>query len=211
MFKMTEVEFKDKLQEYINRNNFWTDRTITQLGYSVNLFTTIGVAFLGYIINIRGKFPHLSFSSESEFSFILTVFYIGVFLTLLSIIFGFKAILSRLFDFRITRHLALTRKRYLLRNKKDVLNVNRTFGLLNSKIIDVSKEKTYPIFKKNFLGKTEFINESDFEEKRVIDKFNLLRKESKILGNYTWKCHRLQVAFFLFGIVAYGFITVLDY
>ena len=205
---MTDTEFKDKLQEYINRNNFWTDKTITQLGYSINLFTTIGIAFLGYIITNRDKFPHLSFSRESEFSWILTLFLIGTFSIIMSIGFGFKAILSRLFDFRISRHLALTRKRFLTKNRKKALSENRVVGLIDSKIIDVTNERNCPIFWKHILGKTEFVTESDFKESRVIEKYEKLRKESKILGNMTWKYHRFQIGLFFLGIVISG-LTIL--
>lgn len=205
---MTETEFKDKLQEYINRNNFWTDKTITQLGYSINLFTTIGIALLGYIITHRDEFPHLSFSCDAEFSWILTLFLIGTISTVFSIGFGFASILSRLFDFRITRHLALTRKRFLTKNKEKALSENRDLGLIDSKIIDISNERNYPVFKKNILGKSEFITENDFKESRVIDKFEKLRKESNILGDLTWKYHRYQIGLFFLGILTYG-LTIL--
>ncbi len=208
MQKMTESEFKEKLDEYINRSNNWTDKTITQLGYSINLFTTIGIAFLGYIITHRDKFPHLSFSCDAEFSWILTLFLIGTISTVFSIGFGFASILSRLFDFRITRHLALTRKRFLVKNKEKAFNENRVLGLIDSRIIDISNERNYPIFKKHIFGKPEFITENDFKELRVIDKFEKLRKESKILGNLTWKCHKYQIGLFFLGVLAYG-LTIL--
>ena len=205
---MKDNEFKEKLQEYISRNNFWTEKTITQLGYSINLFTTVGIAFLGYIIANRDKFPHLSFSCEAEFNCTLTLFIIASISIIVSIGFGFVAILSRLFDFRITRHLALTRKRFLTRNKKKALEENRDEGLIDSKIIDISNERYCPILRKHILGKTEFITESDFKESRVIKKFEKLRKESKILGNATWKYHRYQIGLFFLGIIIYG-LTIL--
>ena len=208
MEEMTESEYKEKLQEYISRNNLWTDRTITQLGYSINLFTTIGVAFLGYIITHRDKFPHLSFSCDSEFSWILSFFIIGTISTVSSIGLGFASVLSRLLDFRITRHLALTRKRFLTKNKEKALNENRNMGLIDSKIIDISNERSYPVFNKHILGKTDFISEDDFKESKVIAKFEKLRKESKILGRTIWKYHRYQIGLLFLGVITYG-LTVL--
>lgn len=190
MGKMTKFEYKEKLQEYICRNNLWTDRTITQLGYSINLFTTIGIAFLGYIITHRDKFPHLSISCDSEFSWILSFFVFATIMIVVSIGFGFTSVMSRLLDFRITRHLALSRKRFLVRNKEKAINEDRKIGLIDSNIIDISNERSYPVFKKHILGKTDFISEYDFKESKVIDKFEKLRKESKILGRMTWKYHR---------------------
>ncbi len=208
MEKMTEIEFKEKLQEYISRNNLWTDKTITQLGYSINLFTTVGIALLGYIITNRAKFPHLSFSFEAEFNGIMTLYILTTISILTSIGCGFVAILCRLFDFRITRHLALSRRRYLIRNKKKALDENRDEGLIDSIIIDISNERHFPIFRKHILSKTNFISETDFKESTVIEKFEKLRKESKILGNITWKYHRFQIGFFFLGTILYG-LTIL--
>lgn len=207
MEKMTESEYQDKLQEYISRNNLWTDRTITQLGHSINLFTTISVALLGYIITHRDKFPNLSFSCDSEFSWILSFFIIGTLSTVSSIGLGFASVLSRLLDFRITRHLALTRKRFLTKNKEKALE-KRIFGLIDSQIIDISNERSYPVFKKHILGKTDFISEDDFKESKVNAKFEKLRKESKILGRSTWKYHRFQIGLLFLGVISYG-LTVL--
>lgn len=205
---MEENEFSDKLQEYTDRNHFWTSQAILQLGYSINLLTTIGIAFLSYMITSKEKFPSISFSCSSEFSWFLTLYIIGMLLTIMSIGYGFKAVISRMLDFRITRHLALTRKRFLTRNKKEVLEENRSAGLIDSKIIDISNERTWPVLWKNMRGETEFINEDDFRESRVKEKFENLRKEAKILGNLTWKSHRCQIYLLFFGIVAYG-LTVL--
>lgn len=205
MRKMTENEFKDKLDEYSERNKFWTEKTINQLGYSINLFTTIGIAFLGFLVVNRNKFPHLVMKCSSVFSMTLTLYLIATLLIFSSIGLGFISILCRLFDFRITRHLALTRKRFLSRNKEKVLNYDRKEGLIDSKIIDISNEKYCKIFKKYLRGKTEFINECDFIDSTVIVKFEKLRKESKILGDLTWKTHRYQILSFLTGILLYGF------
>jgi|ERR1035437_3378324 hypothetical protein len=205
MGKMTEEEFKDKLSEYISRNDFWTEKTINQLGYSVNLFTTVGIALLGYLVTNRDKFPHLYISCDAEFNGILALYMISAITIIVSIGFGFASILSRLFDFRITRHLALSRKRFLSRNKEKALNNNSSEALIDSKIIDISNEKYCPIFKKYLLGKAEFINETDFEESNVIEKFEELRKESKILGNLTWKFHGYQICLFFLTVIIYAF------
>lgn len=208
MENMEKSEYSEKLQEYIDRNNLFTDRAITQLGYSINLFTTIGITMLGFIINQRDKFPHLSFNCDSEFSLMLLFFVVGTISTIISIGFGFASVLSRLVDFRITRHLALTRKRFLTKNKEEVLNKNRALGLIPSKIIDISNERSYPIFKKHVLGNSDFILEDDFTESKVISKFEKLRKESKILGKVTWKYHSLQIGLLFLGALTYG-LTVL--
>lgn len=205
---MTGEEYKEKLTEYINRNNFWTEKTVNQLGYSINLFTTVGIALLGYLVTNRNKFPKLEVSCEAEFNLILTIYITTIISIILSIGYGFKSILCRLFDFRVTRHLALSRKRYLSRNKDNSINKNRSKGLIDSKTIDISELKHFPVFWKHLFGKIDFINESDFSNDNIVQKFDKLRKESKILGNTTWKCHRWQIALFLFAVVTYG-LTIL--
>ncbi|MBL7970137.1 MAG: hypothetical protein JNL03_01345 [Prolixibacteraceae bacterium] len=194
---MEKEELNEKLMEYINRNNFWTDKTINQLGYSINLFTTVGIGFLGYLVTNRDKFPPLEFISGGDINCLLITYFTATFLIFFSIIIGFASVLSRLFDFRITRHISLTRKRFLSRTKSRK-------GLINSPIIDISKEKYCRSFWKNVFGKIEFIDESDFKNNKVPDKIEQLRKESKILGALTWEMHRCQIALFIIGTFLYG-------
>ncbi len=47
--QLTQDELNYKLTEYNNSVKFWTNN---QLGYSINLFTTIGISFLSYIVSI---------------------------------------------------------------------------------------------------------------------------------------------------------------
>lgn len=194
---MGKEELKEKLKEYNSRNSYWTDKTINQLGYSINLFTTVGIGFLGYLVTNRDKFPPLEFISGGDINCLLITYFSAIFLIFSSIIIGFASVLCRLFDFRITRHISLTRKQFLSRKKSRE-------GLINSPIIDISKEKYCKSFLKNVFGKIEFIDEDDFKNDQIIQKFENLRKESKILGALTWKMHSCQIALFIVGILLYG-------
>ncbi|TKG87344.1 hypothetical protein EYV94_28385 [Puteibacter caeruleilacunae] len=208
MEKMTTEEFNNKHLEYTNRNTFWTDKTISQLGYSINLFTTIGIAVFGYIVTNRNDFPKMSFSLNSEFNLILTVYILAVMLIICSIVFGFISILCRLFDFRITRHLALTRKRFLSKNKEKALKENREKALILIDFVDIANEKELDILKKHIFGNNTFISEGDLASDKINEKFQQLKKESKILGNLTWKLHRFQIGLFLLCVFFYG-LTIL--
>ncbi len=194
---MEKEELKEKLKEYDSRNSYWTDKTINQLGYSINLFTTVGIAFLGYLVTNRDKFPPLEFGSAGDINCLLITYLSTIFFIFSSIIIGFASVLSRLFDFRITRHISLTRKRFLSRKKSRE-------GLINSSIIDISKEKYCRSLWKSVFGKIEFINESDFENNKVPEKIEQLRKESKILGALTWRMHFCQIVLFAAGTFLYG-------
>jgi len=194
---MTKDDLNNKLNEYINRSNFWTEKATNQLGYSINLFTTLGIGLIGYLITNREKFPKFMFICCGNINWILVLYFSTAFLIFLSIVLGFMSILSRLYDFRISRHLSLNRKRYLSRNKSND-------GLINSKIINISNEKKFKIFMKNVFGEIKFITESDFENKRVVDKFEQLRKESKILGAFSWTMHKYQIISFTISLLLYG-------
>lgn len=194
--EILKEKHKEKLMEYINRTSFWTEKSINQLGYSINLFTTIGIGLLGYLIKNREQFPR--FICGGDFNLLLTFYFSSAFLIFISIFFGFISVLSRLGDFRISRHLSLTRKRFLSRKNE----------LINSKIIDISKEKCFKSFKKNVFGKIEFINEDDFGNNRLVEKFDQLRKESAILGDITWKMHKCQIVTFIIGSFLY-LLTIL--
>lgn len=204
METMTKDEFKDKMNEYNDRNRFWTDKAITQLGYSINLFTTVGITLLGYIVVHRDEFPNLDISCGAKFSFVLTLYIFTIIFLGLSVFFGFLSILSRLLDFRITRYLALTRKRFLTKKKNSVLKINRLIGLIDFPLIDVSNERKCFVFIKHVLGKAQFILEKDFSNPALVkNKFEVLHNESKILGESTWECHKYQILFLLLGAIIY--------
>jgi len=198
---MEKEELKNKLDEYTSRNNFWTDKAINQFGYSINLFTTIGIGLLGYLVTNRNKISKLEYIKDGDINYTLVFYYSSLIIIFISILFGFISILSRLYDFRITRHLALTRKRFLKRKKAKE-------GLIDSKIIDISKDNYCTVFRKNLFEKIEFINESHFENGNVPEQFEELRKSSKILGAISWKTHKIQILFFMIGILVLGFSVI---
>jgi hypothetical protein len=198
---MEKVELKYKLDEYTARNNFWTDKAITQLGYSINLFTTVEIALLGYLVTNRNKFPEFEYIKGGDINYSLIFYYSSLVIIFISVLFGFISILSRIYDFRLTRHLALTRKRFLKSKKtKD--------GLINSKIIDISKDNYFKAFRKNLFGNIEFVNETHFDNGTVPSQFEKLRRNSKILGAISWKTHKIQIMFFVIGILVLGFSVI---
>lgn len=200
---MMEKEFKDKLQEYSKRHRFWTNASITQLGYSINLFTTVGIAFIGYIVSIRDNFSTLSISCNSQFNFTLALYILASLSTIFSIIMGFSAVFSRLVDFKITRQILFTRKRFLARIEKKA-KTNRTKGLLEDKIIDISNERHIRLFLK-YLRKDKqvIITEHDYRIKDSLkEKFHQLRKDAKVLGELTWRFHRLQILSFILAVTS---------
>jgi hypothetical protein len=193
-----------KLNEYSKRYEYWTDKTLTQFGYSINLFTTICISALGYLISIRNKFPLLEISCTSKIDWNLFFYLFSVLAILISIVYGFVSIICRLYDFRLTRHLSLSRKRFLKRSKDRKDN-----GLISDEILDVPKGKNWKYFKEIIFRKINFINENDIKEKQsFLKKFKEIQLNSKILGVISWKAHKIQILLFIIGIIFYG-MTVL--
>ncbi|UYN87612.1 MAG: hypothetical protein KIT51_04955 [Cyclobacteriaceae bacterium] len=202
---MTEAELLYKKNEYSKRHSFWTAQALEQFGYSINLFTTITIGFLGYLVSIRDKFPDLQFYWDGEIHWPLVLYFSTLITLFISIAIGFVSILSRLTDFRISRHLSLTRKR-LLSQKKNVEEdkIEDKERLINSGISDTSKYSYYETFKNNVIKKIDFINQTDFKNiESMKEKFERLRAESRILGDITWAAHKTQIIFFLIAIFMY--------
>ena len=198
-----EKEYEQKIREYSERNRFWTDVAIKQLGYSINVFTTINISIIGYLVSVKEKYP--KFDICGEFSFELFFYLLSLLLMIISVGCGFLAVLSRLFDFRITRHITNVRKKYLKDNKNKIKELKK--GLLDGKFVDVSGKKFYPIFCKYFRGKEVFPEEDDFkDEQKLKEKFIELRIHSKLFGLKTWKFHRCQIISLFASIIIYSLL-----
>ena len=100
----------DKLEDYKARHIRWQNFAITQLGYTNNIIITLSIAFLAYAVDKT----YLSTFSLTKGTFVLKMFvYLwSLSFMLISIAFGVFTSISRLYDFKITRHIALTRQRF---------------------------------------------------------------------------------------------------
>ncbi len=185
--------------KYSENKTFWTDKAITQLGYSINLFTTVEIAFLGYLINSKSNFPIIEISCEAEFSCILFFYISAIILVILSTGYGFLAILSRLCDFKLTRHIVSSKEKHPLESKESRNNKCYT--------IDIKMIKYYPFLCKCIRGKIDKISAQD-NKRTIIKKFNKLRLVTEILGNITWSYHKYQILLFFISLILYG-ITIL--
>lgn len=196
---MTSEKRQIKLTEYSERTIRWSNNSLNQLGYSINLFTTMGVSFLVYLIINKDNFP--KFSSKGVFDLNLTLYLTSLLLIFSSTLFGFISILSRLSDFRITRHIALIRKKNLQKDKK-------LSDLSDNKILDLKNVNYCSIFIKNVFKRPNFISENDFKSDMLKSKFDKLRKVTAVLGNLTWFMHKGQILLLFVASLIFGF-TVL--
>lgn len=184
---MTEDHLNIKIKEYIERSRFWTDKAINQLGYSINLITTIGIGIFGYLISNSEKLKATCGSN--------LFYYISLFLLFLSITFGTLSIFSRLCDFRISRNLSQTRKKFLSKLKNEE-------GLINTKENLYKKQKFIIPFIKIVFGNINLISDEDLNSDiELKSKFERLQKQAFVLGMGTWKFHIIQIFFLLFSLL----------
>jgi hypothetical protein len=196
MNKISEEEKKEKLIEYSNRGNFWTNQVMTQFGYSINFFLTIGIALIGFIVSKRDNFNKINFVA-TNFDWKLLFYFISLLLVLISIIFGSISVLSRLYDLRITRHILIVRKKAM----------KKIPSYLSEETIEV-KNKFLNVF--NF--QIDYIVDNDYDIKNIEllqSKFKTLKTQSITLGNISWKSHKRQILFLMFSVVIFGVIMVI--
>jgi hypothetical protein len=106
---MSEYETQKLLQEYSERNIRWADRTSSQMSFYNNLLLTLGIGFLSFAYQ-DSKVLSLEFSLK-DIDWSLTTYALSILTVMFSVIAGFVASISRLYDFRITSRVNLIRKR----------------------------------------------------------------------------------------------------
>lgn len=179
---------ESKIEEYTTRYRFWNTQRINQLGYSINLFTTLGLTAIGYLISHKTNFLILKDLNECK----VFTQYLTITLLFFSICFGITAIVSRLYDFKLTTNINLTRKR--CSNKKINLKNRLIKDNINlSIILDIISGKDFTI------KETEIISES----KDLITKFNKNRKICFYLGRITWNAHMIQLLLLIASSICY--------
>lgn len=192
---MTKEEIKEKRNEYSERHKFWTGQAMSQLGYSINMFTVISIGLLTYLIADFDlpSLLYLDFNYELNWKKILKI--ISVLLSFISVIFGLTSIISRLYDIRISRHILLTRKRVLNKHGKT----------LAENTIDLSSYSEFNNFIKTLILKIQFITVQNINNNAFDQKFDSLRIQSKLLGRVSWKSHKLQILCLFLTMVLYAF------
>lgn len=179
---------ENKLNEYKQRHHDWRDISITQLSNVNNIFITLSTGLL--VLGLKPK----------EGSGISCFEKISLILLIISILYGIAVLFSRIYDFRISRHLALCRQRFYYEHHKAL--PDNFLG--NSNFCD-----RISIFLQILFCEIDFINKDEIKTKPIQDiknRFNLLRKRADILGKSTWLWTKYQILFFLLSALIY-FVT----
>jgi hypothetical protein len=188
----------EELKTYSDRHRFWTQISLEQLSTTNNLLLTISTGFLAFCFD---KQSIKSIITDSTLSYNWSLFYYFASLALiaLSITLGIAVLFCRLYDFRISRHLSLTRKRFF-EEKIDVKKLEKDFDPFN--LCDRLSAIYSIIFKElPFIIKKDL---NDYEkDENLKDKFNRLRKISKVLGSASWLWTKNQVLLFFSSVICY--------
>ena len=194
-----ETKKKNKMEEYERREIYWSEQSLNQLGYSINIFFTIGIGLLAYLIGQRDGYPKLYFVKGGAIDWSLAIYLLVILMTFLSTILGVVAIISRLNDLRITRHITYVRRKVLEQHNLYLPDDFQNFKRFD-KIMSLIDTTFKPIRFIKFDG--------EFNYSRVYADFNLLRLQCKLLGQLTWQTHKWQIAMLFASTVILG-ITVL--
>ena len=93
----------DELKNYIERHRNWQNFALSQFSFTNNLLLTISLGFLAYLSEKVKNYQLATIPWQYVMSLLLTLF---------SIFEGIIVTISRLYDFRISRHVAYVRLRY---------------------------------------------------------------------------------------------------
>jgi hypothetical protein len=209
-----------KLREYGARHRFWAGLAVKQTTFSNNILLTISIAVLGYFFVNRGViYKVLVVDFALPIYWPAALFVVGTLLILFSILFGLFVSFTRLFDFRLTRHILLTRKRamegcYLLPD--DELPEESLCQSFIGFFGIIFKFRKYRIKKAEVKIKNSGISDCNgppfnlHPSKELIEKFNYLRSRSDSFGNLTHRLLIWQLLFFAFGLCFYGIVMVIN-
>lgn len=192
-----------KQEEYSERQRFWSDKSIQQLSFSNNLLLTIAIAAIGYFFGKREKvYKKLIIDNSLPIDLTTTLFVVGSMFIGLSILGGILLALTRLYGFRLSRHISLTRKRACKAGK--LLNDERLRPPpLRTAICDIF----YVFFK--YENVTIYRQEYRTQYKIITKKFKVLRKLSLSFDKATWFLLNFQFVLFTVGILMYVIVTVI--
>lgn len=192
---MTDQEQQEHIKEYSERHRFWANQALNQLGYSINLFTTLGLAFLTFLFNIRESYGEIKIDCNQPINWTMTFYVLSLIFSVITVVLGLVSVTSRLNDIRITRHLIWTRKRAMKKSK----------WFLPEGFIDLTKSSKSGNYAKTLTKKIKWIETGHFDSKEDLkEKFEDLRKQAKLLGELTWRSHKTQLLTIFLALVFYG-------
>jgi len=187
----------DELNNYIERSRNWQNKAISHLTFTNNFILTLSVALLAFIFN-KDQLSAFYINLNDSINYHLIFYLISFFSLVLSILTGIIVIISRLFDFRISRHIALTRLRYYRKFKKTLSHDDFPYPSL-TEIIQIIFKVLFKEINLLTQNETEYLN----VDISYMKKFNSLREFSYKLGSITWIFTKYQLKLFFISCLLY--------
>jgi hypothetical protein len=198
----------EELKNYIRRNQNWQDKAINQLSFANNFLLSISSGLFVFLFD-KEIFSKIQFiTTDSKIDKPLTFYSLSLLFVLVSISTGIFVLISRLYDFRLTRHITLTRQRFYENNQYIAKSENKNLAKLPHEELNSYslKQRLSTILKVLFI-KIDFLTKSEMQTTKSdfpIAKFNKIREISNILGEISWKWTKLQGLFLLIGLISYS-------
>lgn len=192
-------EFDEKkLNEYLQRQKEWRDISTQQLSFSNNILITIAAGYLVLIFD-KSELRKVEINLNSSIDWPILLYFVSVLLAIAAILLGVMVMINRLYDFRISRHIALTRKR-VYKKHTEVLSES-TLGAISS--WDIITGQFNIMFKKIEFIAIDEIDSFEANKESISTKFNLLRRQSKVIGSTSHKWTKIQILLMLVSLIIY--------
>lgn len=196
-----------KLKEYKERHTRWQNIAIDQLGTTSNIIFSLSVGFLAFAFD-KEFLSTFSLSYGCVFSCKMFFYILSIIFLILSISCAVVLSISKLYDFKITRHINWVRYAY----HKDVVKVQPD-------TIDIKELPAdgfeFPKFKERIctfftilLTDIKLLSKKEILEIKkdsiIISRFKDLRKLSHNLGVISWRNMKMQLLFLLISLILYS-------
>jgi len=191
----------NELSDYKERYIRWQGISLTQLGYTNNILLSLTIGFLAIAFD-KDYLNTLSFSKDSFFNLKMCFYFLTILFLLLSIVYGVLTSLSRLYDFKITQQIVLTRQRFYDEYKnqpKALPNYNFQRPKFKLRFKTLCFVLFHPI---NYIDKKEIKNFLNNEQS--LKNFNKLRRIANTLGVLTWRLLKFQFLFLVISMLFYS-------
>ena len=183
---------KDNLRQ---SHSAWRDIAVTQLSNANNVILGFATGFILFCVDKCEKNP---LNWDFAFSFKQLFLVLCLISLLFSILYGMAVLICRLYDFRLTRHIAFTR----LRDETLKEDYNE---FKNANMCD-----RFASLKRVLFKKIKFIPATDSRNNKTnkID-FNDLRELCFFLGDASWTWMKFQFFYFVLGCFFFVFYFLL--
>jgi len=192
----------NQVTDYADRQRDWRNIATSQFSLANNILITIST---GYFVLIFDKsfLSKILIDPALDFDWTATIYVASLCFIFLSILYGIAVMFCRLYDFRISRHLTLTRQR--IHKKYDGKS-----KLSHDNVGEISWTDRISQFWRILFVKIDYISKQDVDsyEKNASafnERFTRLRRQADILGRASWRWTKMEVLFFLVSFLFYIF------